>query len=139
MYFGDCTVGFDLSIRADGHAIADRVTIGGRSPCNDIRPCVPDALLRRRPYPGLGFPLTAALPWPGRLAPSSGNRFRGWIDACFDTCIGRYAGRLPVDLKRVGGEWALIARKAGVGDGVLQIDVQWEMAPGRLERGGGVR
>lgn len=123
--FGSCITNIDFTIGGDGRIWMDKIGVGGRSPCFDVRPCAPPEVLAKLEKPADGVPLAKAYPWKGRVTGTSSDRFDGHLDVCFDTCIGRYEGRIPIDLEHVDGKWHMRARDAGIGKSGLEIDVDW--------------
>jgi len=137
--FGDhrlarCMVGFELRIGGSGELaltglvaddLEDRraVALGVSEACGDVLAC--------RRVEGADYYPTARdkLPWPGRVV-ASGSRLTAELDACFDTCLGRFEGTLSLDLaERAGGGWDLAGRRAAVGDGGLELDGRWALDP----------
>jgi hypothetical protein len=130
MRFGDCTIAFELTVARDGRIWLDRITIGGASPCNDVRPCAPKADLAALKDPYDMFPPSHGFPWRGRIVAGSGDRYDGWIDACLVSCLGRFRGRMPIDLVRELGEWAIRARASGLGTDGMSLTADWQLDPG---------
>lgn len=132
--FGDCTTTLDVTIGRDARIWLDNIRIGGPSPCNDIRPCAPPAVLARMDDPYDDLPLAKAYPWRGRLTSAAGDAaFRGEVVVCFDTCVGRYEGPVEIRIERKAAGWRMRADDAGVGDGGLTIDGDWSLGPAKLE------
>jgi hypothetical protein len=120
--FATCDIQFSLYVGPDGRTvIRDLVAFGVElnSPCGDILPCRRDVVEK--------------LPWPGRII-TAGHRYRNVADACFDTCLGRFEGRLMFDLlpSRAGG-WRLRAAQAVAGASGFRIDGAWALKAGGLE------
>lgn len=128
---GECPMLLRLQIGPEGSiGIADLTLLAssGRSagPCADI-----DACRRRLPD---GRWTDDKLAWRGRLTSSEG-RFTATVDACFDTCLGRFEGRATLRLSptRQGG-WRLRASRTTVGTSGLELSGSWDLSPptGRL-------
>ena len=130
--FGRCTINWNMHVDRTGRVWIDKVRIGGGSPCNDIRACIPDAVSGRIAKPTDDWPLSRAFPWRGRINDDD-DGFAVRVDVCLDTCVGRYAGELDFGLGGGEGDWALKAVAAGVGDQSLQIDGEWDLDPGQFE------
>lgn len=117
MLFGDCSYDLDMRVDGSGRTYLQEVAVGGPSPCNDMNSCD-----RRNPKP-----------WRGQIEAGPGGRLTHVLDACFDTCMGQFAGELRLDLKRVGGRWVQTADRAVTGDSGYQLDGRWRLAPSDLD------
>jgi hypothetical protein len=129
MPFGNCIFTFDLSLAADGRLWLDDVRVGGTSPCNDTWACSPtDA-------PGWADDVhfrpqrASRYPWEGRLEMRGEHGARGYVRACLDTCLGRFEGRMEIEVLRKGGSWVMRARPTGVGASGLAIAGEWSLEP----------
>jgi hypothetical protein len=121
----DCSFTFDLRVASDGSTTMDRLLFGGAlGGCGDIRPCEPDALTPSRDdRRGLGQ--ADHSPWRGRLVALGDGRFANRAKACFDTCAGRFDGKLEIVLQRRGGRWIGLATRAPVGATGMELDGRW--------------
>jgi hypothetical protein len=118
VFFGSCYFDFTLSVDGSGRTLISDVFVYGTSPCTDGQGCVagPVATGDR-----------AALPWPGRLRERADGRLVNVVDACFDTCLGRFRGRLELELRHARGGWRAVASRALVGTSGWRVDGSWEL------------
>jgi hypothetical protein len=114
MAFAECDFRLDLHVDADGRGWIPTMGIDGRNPCFDAPPCFSTD--------------ERALPWRASIDRRGGaTELR--VDACLDTCIGRFEGRLDLDLVRHGDAWRARADQAMVGTSGWRFDGAIE-APG---------
>jgi len=131
-----CAFSFNLHIDRTGRTWMDRILIGGgaATPCNDIRPCEPNAL---KPSPadrrnkGADNPVDFD-PWRGQLR-AEGDRFINRFDMCVDTCAGRFEGQMEFALVREDAGWTVRAEAAPAGTSGLAFDGEWPLDPGRFD------
>lgn len=123
--FGKCDLAYRVLTDGKGRAWTDSLKLTGpgrvNNGCSDVRECE-DA--ERRP-----------LPWKGRLSMTSDGSYLHRMNACFDTCIGFYAGPLTIRLSRSGRGWRADAVSAGVGNSGLRFDGPIALQPDGFELG----
>jgi hypothetical protein len=117
MEFGTCVYDFDLRVDGSGLTYLENIVAAGPSPCNDMKACDND-------HPK---------PWRGQIEAGQDGRLTHVVDACFDTCMGQFVGKLELDLERVGGRWALLADRALVGGSGYRLDGGWDMEGGGID------
>jgi hypothetical protein len=100
--FARCRVSHTLRVDGRGRAWVDDYRIAGPSPCLDTVPCRYVGEEDDPPWVG-----KETAPWPARIEPGPGGVARLAVDACFDTCIGHFAGRWRQDLDEHRGGWRL--------------------------------
>ena len=128
MPFGECGTDFDLTLSRDGRIWFDDLRIGGPAPCSDIWPCAGAEAHARRTGGRLAPPPPALVPpWRGRIEALPGGGFGGSFRLCIDTCLGRYAGDVAFRLVRGDAGWIMRTSTAGVGEGGLQVTVDWNL------------
>jgi hypothetical protein len=123
--FGDvplatCAVGLTVAIGPAGTLAAAPVvnSLDGAAsgPCGDVLAC------RRSADPER---LGEQPPWRGRLS-TRGRAIEADLDACLDTCLGRFEGRLRLDLERTPArQWRMRADRAAVGSSGLELAGAW--------------
>lgn len=120
MVFATCEYWHDLRVDGSGRTYLESIDPGGPYPCNDLNACDHKDVL----------------PWRGRIEAAADGRLTHVVDACFDTCMGQFAGELRLELKQVEGRWVQTADRALVGDTGYQLDGgDWTM----LQRGLDIR
>jgi hypothetical protein len=124
MAFARCNVSFDLHLDGTGRGWIMGVNGEGGGPCFDVMPCQAS--------------LSAMIPWRARIDSRKGD-LRLRMDACLDTCVGRFAGEWDLDLVRRRGGWSARARQAMLGtsgwrfDGELRSRDDVDLVPRRRE------
>ena len=115
MNFARCLYNFNLQIDGRGRTKVDTMITGGKSPCNDIRPCRD----KKR---------TRWLTWSGQIERTSDGRLIHRADACIDTCLGQFKGTLVMRLSRRGERWRATVDEAPVGMSGLVIEGgEWDL------------
>jgi hypothetical protein len=112
MPFGHCYLNFKVQIDSSGRTLVSEIAIGSDNPCSDTASCAN----KQR---------TDRVPWRGRIVRMPDGRLVHRIAACFETCVGRFAGELEMDLEREGAAWRTSARNATVGDSGFTVDGTW--------------
>jgi hypothetical protein len=117
MQFATCGVGMTLHFGPRGRvAVADVTITSLKGPCADAVACLgrtgPDGELNR-------------LPWIGEIHGDGDGDLRLAVDACLDTCIGRFEGRLTWSLVRAERTWRLRADRAPIGESGFVWDGEW--------------
>ena len=113
MLFGDCSYDLDMRVDGTGRTYIPSPTVGGPSPCNDMNSCYHED----------------QRPWSGQIEAGAGGRLTHVVDACFDTCMGQFRGKLRLGLERVDGRWTQTADRALTGDSGYQLDGRWKLQP----------
>lgn len=121
--FGVCQLGYRVLVDGEGRTWTDSLHLRGpnriNNGCADVRACEDSE--------GDSFP------WRGRISLTSDGRYVHRMDACFDTCIGFYAGPLTIGLSRgEQGGWRATAADAGVGASGLRFDGRMGVKPSRF-------
>jgi hypothetical protein len=106
--FARCEYTYRLHVDGRGRTELADVVFDGPSPCNDAFPCVD----------GQGSDQTMN----GRLELASDGTPIHVIDGCFDTCMGRFDGRLEVPWTGHGRSWREQLDGAAAGVSGWQID-----------------
>jgi hypothetical protein len=114
---GDCLYRHDMRVDARGRTYLEGIGAGGPSPCNDLEACDRHDVR----------------PWHGQIEAAPDGRLTHVVDACFDTCMGQFAGELRLTLERVGNRWAQIADRALVGDSGYRLDGGWDVERRNLD------
>jgi len=88
--------------------------------CGDIEPCR---------WTGGDEPIYMAPfdPWRGTIE-RAGGRDVAVLDTCFDTCLGRFEGKLRIGLVRKGGRWRASAAPGSVGESGLRLEGSWPIS-----------
>jgi len=125
--FTTCDAFLTLQTSRDGRVWIRDFLLDGKgllSACGDVVQCRPlhgstQIAQRRR------------LPWPGRMEQGSAGARIALLDACFDTCMGRFEGELEVRLEQHRGRLRLSIDDAPVGDSGLLLDTkrEWSLRP----------
>jgi hypothetical protein len=115
--FARCTFATNLLIGPSGEVWLDNLTVLDlvSGPCPDIVPCLSG---------------DGKKPWRGSLEPAGPGRFGLRVHACLESCVGRFEGRVELQMRREAGDWRLAADKAPVGDSGLRIDGNWDLDDG---------
>jgi hypothetical protein len=92
--FLSCQGGMRVAIGPAGDLQIIDMRLTGGGGCTDINRCPPPD------NPDAGPP-----PWRGRIVSTPGGRLQARIAACFDTCIGFFAGPLTVEVSPDGRRW----------------------------------
>lgn len=128
--FGRCEMYFTTRVDGSGKTLTEDVGVLGESPCPDVKPCFPGHFRDRRDRP----------PWSGRIWARAGGAFEHVVDACFDTCLGRFEGRLRIELQNRGGIWRARTDVGAVGtsgwrvaDGAWDLGSNYPSDPSRSE------
>lgn len=125
--FGNCYFSFTMHVDSTGRLALERAGLGGDSPCNDAPACfVSDA---GSPYP-----------WRGWIHRDGDGKLVATLDACFDTCLGRFEGRTDLELRNRPDGWIARASDATVGTSGWKLDGDLGLEADGLEiepRGGG--
>jgi len=98
-----------MRVDGSGRTYLEGVTPAGESPCNDMDACDHEDIK----------------PWRGRIEAEPDGSLTHVVNACFDTCMGQFVGKLRLSLKRVGGRWVQVADRALVGGSGYQLDGSW--------------
>lgn len=114
--FGSCYFSYDLRIDARGRVALTDLAIGGASPCNDAPPCFEERTIAK----DVSFP-----PWRGRLVARDGEALDIVVDACLDTCMGRFAGLLEIRMDLTDGGSTAWAANASIGDSGWRLNGSW--------------
>lgn len=96
MDLGMCEIWFRLRLDGKGRGWLDQFSIAGPNPCNDVVPC-----FDRNDH---------VIPWQARIedavaADPGSNRLS--LDACLDTCVGRFEGDWKLDIVERPRGWRL--------------------------------
>lgn len=118
--FGTCGASYTVRIGGRGRTLTEEVLVLGPSPCPDVEPCFPgDSNDDLDPYR-----------WEGRIR-AIGDRLEHRVEACLDTCMGRFEGELVTPLRERGGRWYAMAEEGAVGmSGWALGGARWEWEPG---------
>jgi hypothetical protein len=125
MPFATCGFEYDLHVGSDGTvAFADVGITTVKGPCADAVACLD---------PASTFDDVRKIPWRGSIEAAGQGGFRLTVDACLDTCVGRFEGPLELDLLPSGPGWALEARSAPIGKSGFLLDGRWNVGRMGLE------
>jgi len=117
--FAECDVVFTIRVDGSGRVRLDDMWVRGTSPCNDVRPC-------QEEYQDLR-------PWRGTIAGRAGDGLRLSLKACFDTCMGRFAGPLETTLTPTsdrGWRLSLDPGAGRIGDSGWRLEGSgWRLSP----------
>jgi hypothetical protein len=94
--FGRCTVEYDVHVDGAGRTVLDRIAFPGGGACGDAEPC----------WTGRKDGEVRWLPWRGRIVRTGDGELEHRVDACFDTCMGRFEGPLALELDLPSGATA---------------------------------
>lgn len=121
--FATCSLNLELRVDRAGRLwvlYAGISTVHG--PCSDIRACYrpkrDDEYWRAAP----------TKPWTGSARDTGNGSLRVDLDACFDTCAGRFEGRVELDVFRHGRGWHMRADEEAVGLSGLELDGEWQLS-----------
>lgn len=120
--FARCDVEGLLRVGGDARTALSDIAIIGQQPCNDVTPC---------------FGEEHTFPLEGRVVARPDGSLLHVLDACFDTCLGRFAGELELPLRRSAAGWRMDAQRAVVGlsgwelDGALRLRDDLALRVGR--------
>jgi len=130
----ECLVSFELRIGGSGELAATEVYSSDlrdpRALSSGVSEACGDVLACRRSVGPTGYPTPEdILPWSGRLIAFDGGLVAE-LDACFDTCMGRFEGPLSLDVTGSAERgWRIGARRAAAGESGFEVSGGW-----RLER-----
>lgn len=115
--FGDCMIDFTSFVDSSGRSWTPIFDVQGKvnNGCSDVHECTGED--------------GGKLPWKGRIVSTGDGRAVHRIDACFNTCIGFYAGVLSFGLERDGDRWKVIAADTQVGESGLRFDGPLQSTP----------
>ncbi len=116
MPFARCESYQTIHIDSYGRTLTEEIGVLGESPCPDVKPCFPGHSRERRERP----------PWKGQLILRPGGAVEHQVRACFDTCMGRFAGRLVTRVDDTAGLWRARATRGSVGLSGWEIAGGWE-------------
>jgi hypothetical protein len=119
MRFGTCDVNYTVRAESSGRTVVHQIQVRGDTPCNDADACFTDE---------------SFLPWHGRIVEDGRGNLRHELDACFDTCMGRFEGKLVLPLTRDARGWRADATTADLGTSGLELDGRWRMRPQSPQR-----
>jgi hypothetical protein len=114
--FSRCVVEFELLVDGAGRVKVHHLSMLGQRPCNDL-----DACFVR------GFMAPA---WDGAIESGRGGPVLR-LDACLDTCLGRFRGPLEMPLRRERGRLWLDGSRARVGSSGWTLDGRFLLRPER--------
>lgn len=114
--FARCEMRYTLHVDGSGRTVLAGVSFLGVSPCNDATNCFSSERVH--------FPR-------GRILRGPDGELRHVVDACFDTCIGRFAGRMESTLVRDGRAWRELADHALAATSGWELDGDWRLV-GRM-------
>lgn len=119
MDFAKCSYAHRLRVDAAGRTSIERLTSIGPDMCNDVTICKQGRISK---------------PWAGRMRQTGEDSFVNVVDACFDTCMGQFVGRLEMRFTRTAsGGWRAVPSKDLVGATGLELDGgDWTIPAGRL-------
>lgn len=121
MPFASCLFFYTVHVDAGGRTLVSGVEMFGDSPCSDAVPCFPRSFFTD------GIQDTAPA-WDGRLTPDGQGGFLHRVDACLDTCMGRFEGEVVLRLERdARGRWRSLAGEATVGRSGWTFDGAWKV------------
>ena len=109
MVFATCKYWHDMRVDGSGRTYLESIDPGGPYPCNDLNACNHKDVR----------------PWRGRIEAAPDGRLTHVVDACFDTCMGQFAGELRLGLERVGDRWVQTADRALTGDSGYRLAGGW--------------
>lgn len=115
--FDSCYIDHTVHIGPTGRTAMSGILVHGGGLCGDTSACFAgdNQAVNRLP-----------LPWEGRLELRAGGRIVNVVDACFDTCIGRFAGPLEIELRPAAGAWrAAVSGQVGASGWLL--DGRWRL------------
>jgi hypothetical protein len=115
--FGDCMIDSTSFVDSSGRSWTPIFDVQGKvnNGCSDVHECTGAR--------------ESKLPWKGRIVSTGEGRAVHRINACFNTCIGYYAGVLSLELERVGQRWKVTAADAQVGESGLRFDGPLQSTP----------
>jgi hypothetical protein len=118
MDFAKCSYAHRLRVDAAGRTSIEQIKSVGPDMCNDVTVCKKDR---------------ASTPWEGRIRWVRDGAFVNVVNACFDTCMGQFVGRLEMRFERANGGWRAVPRHDLVGATGLELDGgDWTIPTGRL-------
>lgn len=80
-------------------------------------------------FKGAGTSKQYAYRWKGRIRAVDG-RLEHVVDACLDTCAGRFQGKLVTRLTRTAKGWRSSSDTGSIGDSGWELrDVRWDWEP----------
>jgi hypothetical protein len=130
--FAHCPLSYRMRIGPTGSLVLSDIATSQftgdvHGPCGDTLAC-------RRDVQG---PDEDKLPWTGKLSASNDGSLHADIDACFDTCLGRFEGNARLDFEQLpNGVWRMRATLVPVGTSGMEIAGSWSLRPtfgGRLK------
>jgi hypothetical protein len=114
--FATCGVSLKLRFGGSGRVAVDDVGITSfKGPCADAVTCLGPAREDGDPR----------APWPGAVRGDGNGALHVVVDACLDTCIGRFQGPLALGLERAERSWRLRASEAPIGESGFVVDGEW--------------
>jgi hypothetical protein len=123
--FATCDLSFRMRVTPSGDVTIDRIGVRNipnrDSPCNDIRAC-----WERRDV-DLGR-VSPTVPWKGTLRDPDGKP-SAHLELCFDTCAGRFEGRVSFDVRRDRRGWRMQTTDDALGTTGLELSGEWREIP----------
>ncbi|MEX1141483.1 MAG: hypothetical protein WD993_08590 [Thermoleophilaceae bacterium] len=116
--FARCEMSYTMHVDGRGRTVLTDVGFTGFSPCNDAIRCFDDDRVHV---------------FRGRIARDADGRLRHVIDACFDTCMGRFEGRMETTLTRDDRRWRERADRTLAGSSGWELDGDWVLEGAELE------
>lgn len=116
--FARCEMSYAMHVDGRGRTVLTDVGFAGFSPCNDAIRCFDDDRVHV---------------FRGRIVQGADGRLRHLVDTCFDTCMGRFSGRMETTLTRDGRRWRERADRALAGSSGWEIDGDWVLEGAELE------
>lgn len=117
--FATCGLGYNIRIDGSGKTLLETVRVFGLSPCFDVEAC----------FPGSRETKQYTYRWKGRIR-AVGDRLEHIIDACMDTCVGRFEGRIVTNLRRTDRGWRASTEVGSVGSSGWQMrGARWDWKP----------
>jgi hypothetical protein len=127
--FANCRVAHTIYMDRGGRTLVDDFAVHGQQPCSDIDAC------------WKGDDREQSYPWKGRLIRYGGGSIRAGggdlrhdVQACFDTCMGRFEGIVSISLDPTARDWSkpdlprsrrATAPGRTLGSSGLQLDAAW--------------
>lgn len=114
--FATCGVSLTLRFGGSGQIAIDDVGITSfEGPCADAVACVAP----------VGEDEDPRRPWTGEIRGDGNGSMEVNVDACLNTCIGRFQGPLALNLVRAERSWRLRASEAPIGESGFVVDGEW--------------
>jgi hypothetical protein len=123
--FGNCVYPHTLRIDGSGRTANDIRKVDGPRPCNDIRPCWSK---RSEPFANQPF-----LTWSGQIRLDARGQIHNHVDACFETCMGRFEGDVDIALEPARAIRRAVVSRDLLGGTGFELDGYWNADLGEID------